>query len=318
MVNLCIHNLNIFCISCFRQISNTQWKKYVDGSKQSAIDNSLRELQKSANTSRSNSPSMFDKKRIEVTSATNSQRNSPDPSNAKKYDKKQTVSDKNESYKSAKDKSLDPSLNKGQKSTKTVNNHKSSVSSGSEESKKHGNISNGSNSANVKGKGIQRSDKDYMSHRIQSDMQDQMLEKPRTKLKVSGGTQTTSDLDFMPSGGAHSDGEISFNNTLEKEYQKKSYSLNGPAANQMSQHIRQQILQATYAKISPLSDYNIYASPLDYQDKAGRFNYTEDFRSDSPYSNYVEIQYSDSPYSSPYSWLPRHEYSDVSASPPTR
>lgn len=140
------------------------------------------------------------------------------------------------------------------------------------------------------------------------------LERPRTKLKVSGGTQTTSDLHYM-SSGVHSDGEYS-SGSLGRKYQLKSYSLNGPVAAQLSQSVRERIMQSPYGKVH-VGEYAQYPSPY-YRERSPRIKPTDGSLSDSPYSNYAELQYSGSPYSSPYSWVSRSNYAGSVASAPTR
>lgn len=140
------------------------------------------------------------------------------------------------------------------------------------------------------------------------------LERPRTKLKVSGGTQTTSDLHYM-SSGVHSDGEYS-SGSLGRKYQLKSYSLNGPVAAQLSQSVRERIMQSPYGKVH-VGEYGQYSSPY-YRERSPRIKPTDGSLSDSPYSNYAELQYSGSPYSSPYTWVSRSNYAGSVASAPTR
>lgn len=145
------------------------------------------------------------------------------------------------------------------------------------------------------------------------------LDRPRTKLKVSGGTQTTSDLQYMPSTtGFHSDGEYSSNSLGRKYQQMKSYSLNGPAAAQLSQGVRERILQSPYRKVHMGGgEFSSYAQGF-YRERSPRLKGTDGSLSDNPYSNYAEIQYGSSPYGSPYSWVSRNNYATSVASAPTR
>lgn len=151
------------------------------------------------------------------------------------------------------------------------------------------------------------------------DASSHSLERPRTKLKVSGGTQTTSDLHYM-SSGVHSDGEYS-SGSLGRKYQLKSYSLNGPVAAQLSQSVRERIMQSPYGKVhvGASGDYVQYSPSSPYfRERSPRIKPTDGSLSDSPYSNYAEIQYAGSPYGSPYSWVSRSNYAGSVASAPTR
>lgn len=156
------------------------------------------------------------------------------------------------------------------------------------------------------------------------------LERPRTKIKVSGGTQTTNDLQYIQSSsgaGVHSDGEYS-SNSLGRKYQVKSYSLNGPAAAQLSQNVRERIMQSPFGKVHMGVDFNNPAgipginpfnsgSPY-YRERSPRMKPTDGSLSDSPYTNYSDLQYSSSPYSSPYMWAARGNYPGSVVSAPNR
>lgn len=152
------------------------------------------------------------------------------------------------------------------------------------------------------------------------------LERPRTKIKVSGGTQTTThDLPYAAGSGhnssVHSDGEYS-SNSLGRKYQVKSYSLNGPTAAQLSQNVRERIMQSPYGKVHIGPEYgaaaNPFASPY-YRDRSPRIKPTDGSLSDSPYANYTDLQYSTSPYNSPYMWAARGtNYPGSVASAPNR
>ena len=144
------------------------------------------------------------------------------------------------------------------------------------------------------------------------------LDRPKTKLKVSGGTQTTSDLQFMPSAGFHSDGEYSSNSLSRKYNSIKSYSLNGPAAAQLSQGVRERILQSPYRKvhIATAGGDPYAAAGMYYRERSPRMKVTDGSLSDSPYSNYAEVHYGASPYGSSYSWMPRNNYASSVASAP--
>ncbi|KAB7496192.1 Neuron navigator 2 [Armadillidium nasatum] len=151
------------------------------------------------------------------------------------------------------------------------------------------------------------------------DSSSHSLDRPRTKLKVSGGTQTTSDLQYMPNTtGFHSDGEYSSNSLGRKYQQIKSYSLNGPAAAQLSQGVRERILQSPYRKVHMSGgEYSPYGQGF-YRERSPRLKATDGSLSDNPYSNYAEIQYNSNPYGSPYSWVARNNYAPSVASAPTR
>ena len=155
------------------------------------------------------------------------------------------------------------------------------------------------------------------------DISSHSLERPRTKIKVSGGTQTTNDLQYLQGSpnvsSVHSDGEYS-SNSLGRKYQVKSYSLNGPAAAQLSQNVRERIMQSPYGKVHIASDFNAGGSPFAspyYRERSPRIKATDGSLSDSPYTNFTDLQYTTSPYSSPYMWASRGNYPGSVASAPT-
>ncbi|XP_063244116.1 protein sickie isoform X2 [Bacillus rossius redtenbacheri] len=118
---------------------------------------------------------------------------------------------------------------------------------------------------------------------------------PRTKLKVSGGTQTcTTDL--------------------HHHHHYKSYSLTGPSASQLSQNVRDRLLLGSQSllKPGPGGDY----AGFYYRGQPRVMKPTDGSLSDTTYSNYADVQNyyaNSSPYSS---WL-RHS-ATYTASLPTR
>ncbi|XP_076054657.1 uncharacterized protein LOC143033284 isoform X3 [Oratosquilla oratoria] len=313
--------------SAFKQISNTQWKKYVENGK-SSLERSARDLQRgvdplagsrrqdqkknlaSPQTSLPSSPALSGSQGL----------SSPSAGGPRKLDKKGAGGERRrgESERSSgRDKSM---VNVPQQvngdSKKIVNpkmapsnfgyNGKRTTASGSVPASNSGNKAGGS--------GVKPGRDADLANLPRREGSSHSLERPRTKLKVSGGTQTTSDLQYMPAG-VHSDGEYS-SNSLGRKYQLKSYSLNGPVAAQLSQSVRERIMQSPYSKVN-VGDFNIYSSGY-YRERSPRMKPTDGSLSDSPYSNYAELQYSGSPYSSPYTWVTRNNYSGSVASAPTR
>ncbi|XP_069979691.1 protein sickie isoform X5 [Penaeus vannamei] len=310
--------------SAFKQISNTQWKKYVENGKGS-LERSARDLQRGIDPS-SGSSRKVDHKKSNLGSPQTGVPSSPGlngssgvsgsaSGGSRKVDKKGTSGEKRrEGERSSRDKSavaMSPQVN-GE--SKKIQNPKTAPSNFGYNGKRT--TSTGSVSSTGSGKGS-KSVKEVDSAGGSSSRHDSSshsLERPRTKLKVSGGTQTTSDLHYM-STGVHSDSEYS-SGSLGRKYQLKSYSLNGPVAAQLSQSVRERIMQSPYGKIH-VGEYGQYP-PAYYRERSPRIKPTDGSLSDSPYSNYAEIQYSGSPYSSPYSWVSRSNYAGSVASAPTR
>ncbi|KAK6631851.1 hypothetical protein RUM43_013917 [Polyplax serrata] len=116
---------------------------------------------------------------------------------------------------------------------------------------------------------------------------------PRTKVKVSGGTQTTSDLTHF-----------------------KSYSLTGTSANQLSQCVRERLLGSQSLPKSGSNDYAALFHQHRSPHQQRQHKATDGSLSDTAYSNYSEIHNyyaNNSPYSS---WL--RSSSTYTASLPSR
>ncbi|XP_064118223.1 neuron navigator 3-like isoform X3 [Macrobrachium nipponense] len=306
--------------SAFKQISNTQWKKYVENGKGS-LERSAKELQKGVDASGSSSRKMDHKKSnlgspqtgMPSSPGMNSNPVSNSSGGSRKVEKKGTSSEKRrEGERSSKDRgmsAMSPQLNGD---SKKIQNPKTAPSNFGYNGKRTTSTGSMSSTGSSKGsKSVKEVDSGSASRH---DGSSHSLERPRTKLKVSGGTQTTSDLHYM-SSGVHSDSEYS-SGSLGRKYQLKSYSLNGPVAAQLSQSVRERIMQSPYSKVH-VGDYGQYASPY-YRERNPRMKPTDGSLSDSPYSNYAELQYGGSPYSSPYSWVSRSNYAGSVASAPTR
>ena len=109
---------------------------------------------------------------------------------------------------------------------------------------------------------------------------------PRTKLKVSGGTQTcTSDLQQQP-----------------QHHHYKSYSLTGPSASQLSQSVRDRLLLGSQSLPKPGSSEHA-ALFHSHRGQQRTHRPTDGSLSDTTYSNYADLQNyyaNSSPYSS---WL---------------
>ncbi|KAK7081569.1 positive regulation of invadopodium disassembly [Halocaridina rubra] len=309
--------------SAFKQISNTQWKKYVENGKGS-LERSARELQQKSLDPTCGSSRKMEHKKSNLGSPQTGTPSSPGMSSgpslsasgsggSKKIEKKGTSGERRkDGEKSSKEKTLvamSPQLNGD---SKKIQNPKTAPSNFGYSGKRT--TSTGSVSSTGSSKGS-KSTKDIDSGNIsRHDSSSHSLERPRTKLKVSGGTQTTSDLHYM-SSGVHSDSEYS-SGSLGRKYQLKSYSLNGPVAAQLSQSVRERIMQSPYSKVH-VGEYGQYPSPY-YRERSPRIKATDGSLSDSPYSNYAELQYGGNPYSSPYSWVTRSNYAGSVASAPTR
>jgi neuron navigator 2 len=110
---------------------------------------------------------------------------------------------------------------------------------------------------------------------------------PRTKLKVSGGTQTcTSDLQQQQ----------------PQPHLFKSYSLTGPSASQLSQSVRDRLLLGSQSLPKPGSSEHAALFHSHRSQQRGH-RPTDGSLSDTAYSNYADLQNycaSSSPYSS---WL---------------
>ncbi|XP_071526574.1 uncharacterized protein [Panulirus ornatus] len=310
--------------SAFKQISNTQWKKYVENGKGS-LERSARELQRGVDPSSGSSRKM-DHKKSNVGSPQTGVPSSPglngssgvsgtSSSGSRKIEKKGTSGDKRrEGERSSRDKSMAATAPQLNGDSKKLQNPKTAPSNFGYNGKRTTSTGSVSSTGSTKGSKVIKEVDGAGGSSSHHDGSSHSLERPRTKLKVSGGTQTTSDLHYM-SSGVHSDGEYS-SGSLGRKYQLKSYSLNGPVAAQLSQSVRERIMQSPYSKVH-VSDYGQYPSPY-YRERSPRIKPTDGSLSDSPYSNYAELQYSGSPYSSPYSWVSRSNYAGSVASAPTR
>ncbi|RXG61554.1 Protein sickie [Armadillidium vulgare] len=298
----------------FKQISNTQWKKYVDNGKAN-VD--MRDYQRGMEMNGSNSSRKFDQKKTNfgpaITSNPNLGQNSgmvnPQVNNSRKTERK-TVGGAEK-----REKILTPSPQVNG-DTKKIQNPKTAPSNFGYSKKVGCNSSSSSTGKTVTSKS---KESDPSTNSNGRDSSSHSLDRPRTKLKVSGGTQTTSDLQYMPNTtGFHSDGEYSSNSLGRKYQQIKSYSLNGPAAAQLSQGVRERILQSPYRKVHMSGgEYSPYGQGF-YRERSPRLKATDGSLSDNPYSNYAEIQYNSNPYGSPYSWVARNNYAPSVASAPTR
>ncbi|KAJ4436121.1 hypothetical protein ANN_18748 [Periplaneta americana] len=118
---------------------------------------------------------------------------------------------------------------------------------------------------------------------------------PRTKLKVSGGTQTcTSDLQQPP--------QQQQQQQQPQHHHYKSYSLTGPSASQLSQSVRDRLLLGSQSLPKPgSSEHAALFHSHRSQQRAHRP--TDGSLSDTTYSNYADLQNyyaNSSPYSS---WL---------------
>ncbi|XP_063844277.1 protein sickie-like isoform X2 [Scylla paramamosain] len=309
--------------SAFKQISNTQWKKYVENGKGS-LERSARELQRGMDPSSGSSRKM-DHKKSNLGSpqsgvpggAPLSSGSGPSGSGSagsRKIEKKGTSGEKKrEGERSSRDRGVGGLSAQLNGDSKKLQNPKTAPSHFGYNGKRTTSSGSVASTGSSKGsKGIKEDSTGGSSSHHESSSHS--LERPRTKLKVSGGTQTTSDLHYM-SSGVHSDGEYS-SGSLGRKYQLKSYSLNGPVAAQLSQSVRERIMQSPYGKVH-VGEYAQYPSPY-YRERSPRIKPTDGSLSDSPYSNYAELQYGGSPYSSPYSWVSRSNYAGSVASAPTR
>ncbi|CAL4062098.1 unnamed protein product, partial [Meganyctiphanes norvegica] len=302
--------------SAFKQISNTQWKKFVDSS-QGGLEQSAREFKKISDSSLIGGISQtYNQKRSNLAPL-----QSTDPSFQKINGGSTVISTlmgsqqhekKREGIYTSRDKSVSllPTQLNGE--SKPIHNIKTLSSS-------IGKKSPASNSSNSKSHILKESDalnrsgsyQDRESHSL-----DRLLERPRTKIKVSGGTQTIPDSQYK-GAGVQSDGEYS-SNSLGREYQLKTYSLNGPVASHLSQNVKERIMQSSYGKMH-VGEYSQYASTPYYRERNSRKS-TDGSLSDSPYATYSDI-YSSSPYSSPYSsWVNRGSgyASSVTSAPSSR
>ncbi|XP_050732903.1 protein sickie-like isoform X3 [Eriocheir sinensis] len=309
--------------SAFKQISNTQWKKYVENGKGS-LERSARELQRGVEPSNGSSRKM-DHKKSNLGSPQSGVPGGPPhgsgsvpsgsgSSGSRKVEKKGTSGEKKrEGERSSRDRGVGNVGMQINGDSKKLQNPKTAPSNFGYNGKRTTSSGSVASTGSTKGsKGIKEDSAGGSSSHHESSSHS--LERPRTKLKVSGGTQTTSDLHYM-SSGVHSDGEYS-SGSLGRKYQLKSYSLNGPVAAQLSQSVRERIMQSPYGKVH-VGEYAQYPSPY-YRERSPRIKPTDGSLSDSPYSNYAELQYSGSPYSSPYSWVSRSNYAGSVASAPTR
>ncbi|CAL4071109.1 unnamed protein product, partial [Meganyctiphanes norvegica] len=302
--------------SAFKQISNTQWKKYVENGKGS-LERSARELQRGleqqpgiiTNSRKSDQKKTSLGSPLTGVPGINAGPGISSPLQAsKKLEKKGLIADKRREDRSGRDKSIgsmSPHLNGDSKKIQSQKTVPTNFSYGTKKSASSGSVPITSTPKSHKG----------IKEEEATAVASHSLERPRTKLKVSGGTQTTSDLQYMPSG-VHSDGEYS-SGSLGRNYQLKSYSLNGPVAAQLSQSVRDRIMQSPYSKVH-VGEYGQFATSPYYRERSPR-KITDGSLSDSPYSNYAELQYAGSPYSSPYSWVARgSNYATSVASAPTR
>ncbi|KAK3876795.1 hypothetical protein Pcinc_018438 [Petrolisthes cinctipes] len=310
--------------SAFKQISNTQWKKYVENGKGS-LERTAREVQRGAEGS-----SGVRKVEHKKASAGSPQSGVPGStglsSGGRKLEKKGTSGERRrEGERSSREKSSSASSGTPQVNgdSKKLQNPKVSPGNfGYGNKRTTSSSSSGGVSSKTGGSKGTREGKELAEGGVGShphDASSHSLERPRTKVKVSGGTQTTSDLHYM-SSGVHSDGEYS-SGSLGRKYQLKSYSLNGPVAAQLSQSVRERIMQSPYGKVhvGASGDYVQYSPSSPYfRERSPRIKPTDGSLSDSPYSNYAEIQYAGSPYGSPYSWVSRSNYAGSVASAPTR
>ncbi|MPC22653.1 Neuron navigator 2 [Portunus trituberculatus] len=309
--------------SAFKQISNTQWKKYVENGKGS-LERSARELQRGMDPSSGSSRKMDHKKSNLGSPQSGGPGSAPlgsgsGPSGSgsagsRKVEKKGTSGEKKrEGERSSRDRGVGGLSAQLNGDSKKLQNPKTAPSHFGYNGKRTTSSGSVASTGSTKGsKGIKDDSTGGSSSHHESSSHS--LERPRTKLKVSGGTQTTSDLHYM-SSGVHSDGEYS-SGSLGRKYQLKSYSLNGPVAAQLSQSVRERIMQSPYGKVH-VGEYAQYPSPY-YRERSPRIKPTDGSLSDSPYSNYAELQYGGSPYSSPYSWVSRSNYAGSVASAPTR
>nr|XP_053644541.1 protein sickie-like isoform X2 [Cherax quadricarinatus] len=310
--------------SAFKQISNTQWKKYVENGKGS-LERSARELQRGGEPSGGSSRKMDHKKSNLGSPQTGGVPSSPglngssgmsgsSSTGSKKIDKGVSGDKRRDGDRSSRDRSkaaMTPQVNGD---SKKLQNPKTAPSNFGYNGKRTTSTGSVSSTSSTKGSKVMKEVDSVGGSSSHHDSSSHSLERPRTKLKVSGGTQTTSDLHYM-SSGVHSDGEYS-SGSLGRKYQLKSYSLNGPVAAQLSQSVRERIMQSPYGKVH-VGEYGQYPPPY-YRERSPRIKPTDGSLSDSPYSNYAELQYSGSPYSSPYSWVSRSNYASSVASAPTR
>ncbi|XP_069191860.1 protein sickie isoform X6 [Procambarus clarkii] len=309
--------------SAFKQISNTQWKKYVENGKGS-LERSTRELQRGVVDPSSGGSRKMDHKKSNLGSPQTGVPSSPGlngssgmsssaSSGSKKIEKGVSGDKRREGDRSSRDRSKAAMAPQVNGDSKKLQNPKTAPSNFGYNGKRTTSTGSVSSTGSTKGTKTMK-EVDSAGSSSHHDNSSHSLERPRTKLKVSGGTQTTSDLHYM-SSGVHSDGEYS-SGSLGRKYQLKSYSLNGPVAAQLSQSVRERIMQSPYGKVH-VGEYGQYPSPY-YRERSPRIKPTDGSLSDSPYSNYAELQYSGSPYSSPYSWVSRSNYAGSVASAPTR
>ena len=308
----------------YRQISNTQWKKYVENGK----DQSRMVLETNTSNGR-----RLDQKKPGVLGSPSIPNNpgfgyngvSGGPQSStpnKKSDRKiGQVSEKREADKSVRGSGLNQSNGDARK----LQNPKTAPSSYGYNGKRTSISSVSSNGSTSRTSTHSRTKELHGSSEPNPNTgATHSLERPRTKIKVSGGTQTTNELQYIQGSqntSVHSDGEYS-SNSLGRKYQVKSYSLNGPAAAQLSQNVRERIMQSPYTKVHMGSEYaaapppgsSPFSSPY-YRERSPRIKPTDGSLSDSPYTNYSDLQYS----TSPYMWTsPRGNYSGSVASAPTR
>ncbi|XP_047740885.1 neuron navigator 2 [Hyalella azteca] len=323
--------------SAFKQISNTQWKKYVDTSKdsqrgclESSGSNPGRRLEQ-RKPGVLGSPSIPSNPGFGFSPSVSTAHNGVGLAQAatKKSERQKIPVDRREAEKSLRS-TVSPQTNGDNRKLQNPKTAPSNFGYSSKRTSVSSVSSTGSNSRASSSAGRRQDSPNIIGgtpvNDIRREGSSHSLERPRTKIKVSGGTQTTTnDLPYMPgsahNSSVHSDGEYS-SNSLGRKYQVKSYSLNGPTAAQLSQNVRERIMQSPYGKVhmgpeySPVS--NPFAAPY-YRERSPRIKPTDGSLSDSPYANYTDLQYTTSPYSSPYMWAgARGNYPGSVASAPNR
>ncbi|KAF2369172.1 ATPase AAA-type core [Trinorchestia longiramus] len=320
--------------SAFKQISNTQWKKYVDTSKDSqrgVLDSSggagRRLDQKKPGVL--GSPSIPSNPGFGFNAGLANAHNGVIGSqiaNKKSSDRQKMSGDRREADKSLRG-AASPQTNGDSRKLQNPKTSPSNFGYSSKRTSISSVSSTGSNSRASSSVG-RRQDSPNVAPAAPDPRREgssHSLERPRTKIKVSGGTQTTTtDLPYLPgsahNSSVHSDGEYS-SNSLGRKYQVKSYSLNGPTAAQLSQNVRERIMQSPYGKVHMGPEYNAVSNPFAspyYRERSPRVKPTDGSLSDSPYANYADLQYTTSPYNSPYMWGARGNYPGSVSSAPNR
>ena len=226
----------------YRQISNTQWKKYVAGS------NTVQEFNKGLEQLCNNTPKKHETRKNNPGSpmVSNDQGFSGVLAAASKRNERKTSCTDTRKDSERIIKTMNSQINGDAKKLQNLKNSAANFGY----NKKSNSTTTSSGSSCSKTSKLRQEGTEPSSGIINNRHEgiSHSLDRPRTKLKVSGGTQTTSDLHYMQSGTVHSDGEYS-SNSLGRKYQK-SYSLNGPTAAQLSQSLRERIMLSPYGKVS--------------------------------------------------------------------